>query len=259
MDCLLALTDAMAAGRPIAMATVVAAPARPEWLGLRHVAGPDGVLVTEIPDPEVAAQVNHLAAASLATAPTRPGVVRVAGLRVYIEAFLPKYDLVVVGGGHVAQPIAQLGSLLGFTVTVIDDRPEYANRERFPTADRVICADFLEALRSLELGPRHHVVLVTRGHRHDMDCLRAVVGQPVAYIGMIGSRHRVETVFKLLTAESGVDPALLAKVYSPIGLDLGARTPAEIAVAVAAELVKVRHGGSGESLSRLGRATLHRR
>jgi len=258
MDCLLALNDAMAAGRPVAMATVVEAPDRPEWLGLRHLTGPAEVLSTEIPDADTAATLTRLSTEALAAA-AQPGVVRAGGLRVYVEAFLPRYHLVVVGGGHVAQPIAQLGSLLGFAVTVIDDRPEYANRERFPTAEQVISTDFVTTLRALELGPRHHIVLITRGHRHDMDCLREVVRRPVAYIGMIGSRNRVQTVFNLLTAESGVDPALLESVYSPIGLDIGARTPPEIAVAVAAELIKVRHGGTGESLSRLGRAVIHRR
>jgi xanthine dehydrogenase accessory factor len=159
----------------------------------------------------------------------------------------------------VAQPVAQLGKLLGFRVTVIDDRPDYANETRFPEVDRVICDDFVTALQAIPVSKTTYVVLVTRGHRHDMACLRELIDKPLPYIGMIGSRVRVATVFRLLEEEHNVDPAAFKKVYAPIGLDIGARTPAEIAVAVAAELLKVRRGGTGESLSRLSRGLIHGR
>lgn len=249
------LTKAMAASEPAALVTVVEG----DLAGRHLVAGPAGVLASEIPDPALAAALAGLAAGALAQGGGKPGTRTVAGVRVYLEAFMPPPVLVVVGAGHVAQPVAEIGKMIGFEVIVIDDRAEYANTARFPTADRVICDSFVPAVQGLGVGPRHHLVLVTRGHRHDMDCLRAVIGAPVAYIGMIGSRTRVETVFRLLVEEDGVDPALFGKVYAPIGLDVGARSPAEIAVAVAGELLKVRYGGSGESLSRLGRDRIHGR
>lgn len=191
----------------------------------------------------------------------RPGTVDVGRggvrVRVYIEPYVPPPVLAVVGAGHIAQSLAAMAKLVGMDVWVLDDRREYANRERFPTADRVLCAPFLEGLEAWDLGPGHYVVLVTRGHRHDMRCLRYVLDKPVAYIGMIGSRTRVQTVFRLLQEEHGVHPHQLDKVYAPIGLDIGARTPPEIALSVLAEVVKVRRGGSGESLSRLDRALIH--
>ncbi|HLN65124.1 MAG TPA: XdhC family protein, partial [Symbiobacteriaceae bacterium] len=180
----------------------------------------------------------------------------VGGVRVYLEPFLPPPDLLVVGAGHVGQAVANLGKHLGFRVTVVDDRPAWANRERFPSADTVVCDDFVYAVRRLEPGARHYVVLVTRGHQHDADCLRELLVRPVAYLGMIGSRTRIGHVFAMLAAE-GVRGALLERVHAPIGLDIGARTPTEIAVAVAAELVLARRGGSGLPLSHLRRDRIH--
>ncbi len=233
------------------MATVVEGP--PELIGKRLLADDAGTVAAEVDHPALLTAVRQ------ALTDGKPSTTRAGALRIYAEPFLPAPELVVVGGGHVAQPIAQLGKLLGFSVTVIDDRVEYANRDRFPTADRVICEEFLPALRGLGLGARHHVVLVTRGHHHDMECLREVLSLPLAYIGMIGSRTRVGTVFRMLTEEHVADPKRLEWVHAPIGLDIGACTPAEIAVSVAAELVKVRRGGTGASLSHLARNLVHGR
>lgn len=257
VDHLACLTAELAARRPVAMVTVVAVSDRPRLAGRHLVAGPAGILTSELDDPGIEASLEALAKEALATGRAR--TLSVAGLRAYVEPYLPPPALVLVGAGHVAKAVAQQAKLLGFDLTVIDDRREYANPERFPEADQVICSPFLEGLRSLELGARHHVLLLTRGHRYDMLCLREVIDLPVAYIGMIGSRTRVDTVFRLLTEEHGVDPAHFAKVYAPIGLDVGGRSPGEIAVAIAAELLKVRYGGTGESLSRLGRDKVHGR
>jgi xanthine dehydrogenase accessory factor len=261
VDWFTSLTEAIAAKRPVALVTVVAAPGLPALAG-RHLVVEPGVgapraVVADFADDAVTERLAARAGEALESG--KAGTAEVAGVRAYFEPFLPPPALVVVGAGHVAQPVAHLGKLLGFEVTVIDDRAEYATAARFPDADQVLCQPFVPALRSLDLGPRHHLVIVTRGHRYDMDCLKESITLPVAYIGMIGSRNRVETVFRLLEEEDGIDPAYFERVYSPIGLDINARSPAEIAVAVAAELLKVRNGGTGESLSRLGRAKVHGR
>jgi xanthine dehydrogenase accessory factor len=248
------LSAVIAAGRRAVAFTVVSAG---PLIGKHLLTEKHAVLLSELDDPGLDAALLLLVGDILHEGKAR--TVEAGGLRLYAEPYLPPPVLVVVGAGHVAQPVAQIGKLMGFAVTVIDDRPEWANRERFPTADRVICDEFLSALQTIDAGPQHHFVLVTRGHRYDMDCLRALIALPIAYIGMIGSRTRVEIVFRLLQEEHGVDPAHFAKVYAPIGLDLNARTPAEIGVAVAAELLKVRHGGSGEHLSLLGRSRVHGR
>jgi xanthine dehydrogenase accessory factor len=176
------------------------------------------------------------------------------GVELYAEIRRPVLELVVVGAGHVAQPLAHIGSLLGFRVTVLDDRPGFATMERFPDADRVVSVDFEDPFVDVPLHARSHILLVTRGHKYDYACLvRALRADPApAYIGMIGSRRRVRATYVQLL-EDGIERAQLDRIYAPVGLDVGAETPEEIAVAVAAELVLVRRGGTGASLKGLER------
>jgi xanthine dehydrogenase accessory factor len=157
---------------------------------------------------------------------------------------------VILGGGHISQPLAVVLDLLGYAVTVADDRPDFANRARFPQAE-VVCGDFLRFLAGLQADDKTAIVIVTRGHQHDTECLRAVAGQPAGYIGMIGSRRKVAAVFAAL-ADEGVPRELLARVRAPIGLDIGAQGPAEIALSIAAELVAAFRGGDGRPLAGRG-------
>ena len=155
-------------------------------------------------------------------------------------------ELIVVGAGHVAQPVAHIGSLLGFRVVVLDDRPDFATRERFPEADRLIRTDFSDPFANVTLGEGSHILLVTRGHKYDYECLvRALrTDPPPAYIGMIGSQRRVRATYVQLLDE-GIDRDLLDRIRAPVGLDIGSETPEEIAVSVTAELVMLRRGGTG--------------
>ncbi|MDH7485446.1 MAG: XdhC family protein [Anaerolineae bacterium] len=170
-------------------------------------------------------------------------------LRVFVEVQHRPPHLVIVGAGHIAQPLAEMGRLCDFTVTVLDDRPQFANRQRFPQAEQVIAGPLAETLRGLPLDGDTYVVLITRGHQHDVECLLEILDAPLAYLGMIGSRRRVRGVFELLEKERGIPPEKLRRVYAPIGLDIGARTPAEIALAIMAEVIKVTRGGRAPSLS----------
>jgi xanthine dehydrogenase accessory factor len=190
------------------------------------------------------------ARAALADPRHRDGIVVLGGeAEAYVEVRRPVPDLVIVGAGHIALPTARLGSELGFRVWVLDDRPDFATRERFPTAHKVVRADFSDPFREVPLHAGTHLLLVTRGHRYDYDCLvRILRHEPApAYIGMIGSRRRVRATFVQLL-QDGIPPARFADIHAPVGLDIGAETPDEIAVAVAAELVKIRRGGTGRSL-----------
>lgn len=232
-------------GRDAALAVVVSAPepglvgARLAWDGSAH----HGELGS--------ADAEGEARALLETAPDVPGCRRLAGgIELYVERWSPRPELVIVGAGHVAMPLATVGRLLDFRVVVLDDRPELATRDRFPDADRVIVADFERPFAEVALGPRTSLVLVTRGHRHDYDCLRALAATGVepSYVGMIGSRRRVRAAFEQLAAE-GVNAAWMARIHAPLGLDIGAESPAEIAIAVGAEIVLASRGGSGRPLS----------
>jgi xanthine dehydrogenase accessory factor len=137
-----------------------------------------------------------------------------------------------------------MGAHAGFHVTVLDDREDYANAERFPMADHVICGDFATELDHMDIDGTTYIVLVTRGHKQDELGLRHVVGSRAGYVGMIGSRRRVAAVLQHLR-EEGVPEEQLARVHAPIGLDIGAETPEEIAVSIIAEIIAVRRGGSG--------------
>ncbi len=156
--------------------------------------------------------------------------------------------LLIAGGGHIAVPLARMGAMLGFRVVVLDDRPAFASEERFPDAARVIAAPFGQTLAQYPFDNQTYVVLMTRGHAHDLECLFQVIDKPLAYLGMIGSRRRVRGVLDEVRGQ-GYGEESLGRVFAPIGLDIGALTPEEIALSVMAEVVKARRGGTGRSLS----------
>jgi xanthine dehydrogenase accessory factor len=176
--------------------------------------------------------------------------------RVFLDPITGAQRLIIVGAGHIAQPLAQLGSMLGFHVTVIDDRAAFANRERFPNADQIIVRPFAAAIEALELDRHCFLLSVTRGHAFDEEVLRtALKRRNGAFIGMIGSRRRVRATLERI-AEDGVPASELAEVHAPLGVDLGAETPAEIAVSIIGEIIRERRAGVRDPFSlgvKLGR------
>jgi xanthine dehydrogenase accessory factor len=174
---------------------------------------------------------------------TRPEARRVPAVQVLMEVHERPATLLVIGGGHIGKALATMGEMCGFSVEIVDDRPEYANAERFPEADRITQGRFDEVLADYPIDDNTYVVCVTRGHKHDEVSLKAVVGSRAAYVGMIGSRRRVAAVLQHLL-EDGADSEAVGRVHSPIGLDIGAETPAEIAVSIMAEIIMDRRGGT---------------
>jgi xanthine dehydrogenase accessory factor len=167
------------------------------------------------------------------------GLVCGGTLEIFIEPVLPQPLLYIFGAGHVSLELFKAARAAGFDVIVMDDREAYANSERFPGARQVIAEDFDKALASLAPAESAYLVIATRGHRDDMRVLRWAVQTPARYIGMIGSKRKAITVYRALIAE-GLEPALFDRVHSPVGLDIGAITPEEIAVSILAELIAVR-------------------
>ena len=159
------------------------------------------------------------------------------GTHVFCDTLGQESTLVICGGGHVSIPVIQIGKMMGCHVIVLEDRPKFANDARRAGADEVFCEPFEQGLDKVEGGRNTCFVIVTRGHRYDQECLAKIVRKPHAYIGMIGSRRRVLTV-KQAVLEGGGDPAVLENVHTPIGLDIGAETPAEIGVAIMAEIIE---------------------
>ncbi len=168
------------------------------------------------------------------------GTYTVQDEKVYVEKVGRGTKIIICGGGHVSMPVITIGRMIGCHVTVIEDRPKFANNARRQGADEVICQPFETALSSIEGDDDTFFVIVTRGHRFDKDCLRVIARKPHAYIGMIGSRRRVAMVKNSLK-EEGVPADVLDQVYTPIGLDIGAETPEEIGVSIIAEIIQVKN------------------
>jgi xanthine dehydrogenase accessory factor len=162
-------------------------------------------------------------------------------MEVFIDPIEPAPHLYVVGAGHIGQHLARAAAEVGFRVHVVDDREKFANLDRFPGAAEIAVADIPGWLARTTLVPRSYAVVVTRGHRHDFEALKALVGRDLQYVGLIGSRAKVKRICDALAAE-GVGADELAGVHAPIGLDIGAVTPAEIAVSIVAELIAERSG-----------------
>ncbi len=158
----------------------------------------------------------------------------------FLEPIFPLPQLVIAGAGHVGQAVAHLGSLLKFEVTVIDDRPEFAHRERLPDTDHIIIDDIGKALQNFPISSDTYVVIVTRGHSHDAEALRQCIASEAAYIGMIGSSRKIELMRKKFLEEGWATARQFARVYAPIGIDIYSETVEEIAISIAAQLVFVR-------------------
>ncbi|HEY3929717.1 MAG TPA: XdhC/CoxI family protein [Candidatus Koribacter sp.] len=183
------------------------------------------------------------------------GLVCGGTLEIFVEPVLPPALLYIFGAGHVAYSLYQVAQIAGFDITVIDDRESYANRDRFPTARDVIADDFEKACERLHISESAYIVIVTRGHRDDMRVLRWAVNTPARYVGMIGSRRKVITIYKELEKE-GIPLSKFENVHAPIGLEIGALTPEEIAVSIVAEMVALRRNASPETKSKAYRVII---
>ena len=163
------------------------------------------------------------------------------GLKLFLEPVFPLPNLVIAGAGHIGKALSLLGNMLDFDVTVIDDRPEYANKDNLPHASRIITDNIARSVAELEKGTDTFIVIVTRGHRDDGGALRACIDSDAAYIGMIGSRTKIELMKREFLEKGYATEAQWKRIYAPVGLDIGSKTVEEIAVSIAAQLIKIRN------------------
>jgi xanthine dehydrogenase accessory factor len=173
-------------------------------------------------------------------------------MEVYVEPILPDPELFIFGAGHIGQCTAAVATMLGFRVSVVDDRIKYANAERFPGA-RLYVQPWEEVPGTLPVNDASYLLIATRGHQYDLACLRYALSTPARYVGLLGSRRKTKLLFETLQKE-GVDAAQFERVFAPVGLDIGSETPEEIAVSIAAELVAVRKKAA-TGLAKSGRKT----
>lgn len=239
------IAQALDGGPAVVVATNIGGAGAP---GERLLLREDGVVQGTLGDASLDTRTIELAQALLARGGVALETVATASgdTTVFLEAHRAPERLLVVGAGHIAVPLAQLGVELGFRVLVLDDRAEFAVEERFSPEITVRRADFArDPFAGERIDGRTYVALVTRGHKWDFDCLQRLLALPQQprYIGMIGSRRRVRAALQALL-DAGVPRARLTSLYAPIGLDIGAESPAEIAVSIAAELIAVRRGAA---------------
>ena len=241
-EALEAIARALDGGPAVVVVTHVGGAGMP---GERLLLDADGTLRGTLGDPALDARAAELARALLARGGVAYETVGATDgeAQLFFEAHSAPERLIVVGAGHISVPLATIGAELGFRVLVLDDREEFATEERFSPEITVRRADFAsDPFAGEKIDGNTYVALVTRGHRWDFDCLRLLLARPVQprYIGMIGSRRRIRAAFQALV-DAGIPREQLERLHAPIGLDIHAETPAEIAVSIAAELVAVRH------------------
>jgi xanthine dehydrogenase accessory factor len=166
-------------------------------------------------------------------------------LNIFVEPVIPQPRAYIFGGGHVSKSISKVASMSGFATVIIDDREAFANADRFPEADATYAAEYEEVFPQLNVNSSSYLVIVTRGHRDDMRVLRWAVNTPARYIAMIGSKRKTISVIHELEKE-GMARELFEKIFAPMGLDIGAESPEEIAVSVVAEMIATRRLPEGE-------------
>lgn len=254
-DVLAAALAAEQAGEPAALVTVVATQgSTPQKAGAKMVVYPDGRIVGTIGGGCVEAEMTWRARqviearrpqlASYELTPEQAGedgLVCGGRMEVFIEPIEGTPTLCLFGAGHVAQPLARMAKAVGFRVEVADDRVKFANRDRFPDADLVLVDDFPAAAARMTLGRETYAVVVTRGHKGDADALEAVLGKGLRFVGLLASRPKLVHLATALE-DRGVSHADIAEIHAPLGLEIGAATPEEIAVSVLAEMIAVRRG-----------------
>jgi xanthine dehydrogenase accessory factor len=226
-----------------AVATIVGGAAN---VGAKRLVYPDGRTVGDLGDAMLNVEVTRDAQRLMQLERSENRVYGSA--EIFIDVFAPKPKLVIFGGVHIAIPLTQFAQALGFRVTIVDGRGRFATRERFPTADEIIVAWPDEAIAQMKIDASTYVAILTHDPKFDLPALKALSATQPRYIGSMGSRETRKQHFAELRA-AGVSDEFLARVYGPIGLDLGAHTPEEMALAIIAEIVAVRYGRSGGSLS----------
>ena len=249
-----AALEAIRRGESAAVATVIEAKgSTPRSASAKMLVYADGRIVGTVGGGALEAQVIEEAKAAIAEGQSREldyslvdekrGDLGICGggMRLFVEVLSPRPTLLIMGGGHVGQAVAELAALLGYRIAVLDERPEMVTPERFPQAEMLLAGDCIHQVVDFPFTEHTYVVMVTSHHTQDEEVLALLADRPFAYVGLIGSRRRSAMTFER-AREAGDPEELLGPVHTPVGLDIGAETPQEIAVSIIAEIVAVRRG-----------------
>lgn len=248
-----AALEAIRGGESAAMATIIEAQGSTPRDTAKMLIYADGRTVGTVGGGGVEARVVEEAQAAIADGKSReldyslvddergdPGICG-GRMRIFVEVLAPRPTLLILGGGHVGQAVAELGALLSYRIAVLDERPEMVTSERFPQAEMRLTGNTVQQVADFPLTEQTYVVMVTPHYTLDEKVLRVLVGRPLAYVGLIGSSRRTALTFER-AREAGVPEELLEQIHTPIGLDIGAETPREIAVSIIAEIIGAQRG-----------------
>jgi xanthine dehydrogenase accessory factor len=244
-DVLPDLAEAATGGSPLALVTRLTREGRGFKFDTRVVVHPDGQLLGTLGNSSVDQQAAAAGVAQMSQGPARL-ISEDAQHELLVEPVTSRPRLIIAGGGHVSRAIARQAGLLDFDVTILEDRPAFADPQRFDGA-AVLTGDVAESIGTLDYGPQTYLVIATRGHKMDADCVLAAAQTNARYIGLLGSRRKTILIADMLR-EAGIADDRIAAIHAPVGLDLGGRTPAEIALAVLAEITQLRYRGTGRNL-----------
>ena len=244
MDLIAKINELLEAGETFCLVTVIASGAADISPGRKVIVRGSGTLDGAIGSQHLDSAIRDQALTALGEKKSHIAEID-GGVRVFFNVLSAEPHLLICGAGHIALPLARFANDVGFSVTVLDDRSDFAHPSRFPGCT-TISENFTIALRDMSLGPSTYVVIITRGHEHDVDCLMERLPRQVAYAGLIGSRRRVSFVMQWLK-EKGFSRERLKDVFTPIGIPLGAGTPEEIAISIVSELVCVRRKGKAQA------------
>jgi len=228
------------AGRTSALSTVISGKAVfSSFIGKKMLITPDGTAIGSLGMKEIDELVVPEALQAIKENSCRLKMYKEKEVAIFINVIPGEANLIIAGGGHIAKPLLEMAKVLGFNVTIVDDREEYANKSRFPLADKIICGDFKKVFSHLPLNESSYVVVVTHAHRYDEQVLEEVLRSKATYIGCIGSRIKAKQNLQYLKSV-GYSEKDVKRVHIPVGLAIGAKTPAEISLSILAEIVKER-------------------
>lgn len=248
MDIFEEIVEAKKSNQPVVLATVIESlGSAPREEGARMLVRPDGSIsgtigggaIEQIIIKEALAMIQGGTAKIIRHELKDIGMQCGGGMSVFLEPLVPAPQLIIFGAGHIGTCIARIGKMLDFTVTVIDNRSDFANKERLPWADTIIADEYGSAMPKVVFNDSSYVVILTHKHAHDYEVLEQCIGKPYSYIGMIGSKAKVAKVFQQLK-DKGISENIIKQIHSPVGIRIGANTPAEIAISILAEIIQVR-------------------
>jgi len=249
------IVESLQAGREVALVTVIETDgSTPGDAGNRMLVFPDGSIVGTVGGGKLEAlciqealdalSLGRSKKATFELTPSGIGMACSGRVEVFIEVFSARLKIFILGAGHVAKKIGELASCVGIPYSVADDRMEFANRERFPHAATVYAEKPVSAMEKEGINERTYIIIATRGHEMDAECLKYALKTKAAYIGMVGSRNKIPAIYKRLK-RNGLHPEQDLRVFSPIGLDLGGKDPGAVALSIIAEVMKLHHERTG--------------